>query len=161
MPRDSQRQRVYEAESVLESFPTGLRQDRVRQVDKVRYASREACQDYVNRVTRSKLWEAGSVVVGSGKRFRKAVARGTGQIELPIWARNEWTILHELAHCLTTAKFKNVADHGREFCSVYIKLVKRFLGPQWAKKLKDSFREHRVKSTLPRTQRRQEIGRTY
>lgn len=167
MPRDSQRQKVYNAERVLDHSPSTLEHDRRERLSPTvyrTYASQETCQAFVDRVVRSRFWGSmlakttrswlngppRKVTVGPGKGHRKATAYGLSHIELPIWARKDWVILHELAHCLTDAMYARTAPHGREFCSVYLKLVKRFLGDEWAEKLKESFREHRVKWTLPR-----------
>lgn len=81
---------------------------------------------------------------------RTAFARGYS-IHLPktSFGKKKWVILHELAHCLTPNWHKEgghiVQSHGREFCETYLKLIGHGIGPNTQKRLRDSFRKHKVK----------------
>lgn len=50
-------------------------------------------------------------------------------------------ILHELAHsCQREGPW-----HGRQFCHIYLDLVKHYLGKDWHDSLKGSFKAHKIK----------------
>lgn len=63
--------------------------------------------------------------------------------------RDEWVILHEIAHNLTThpgaGPRRDYAAHGPEFAAVFLELVKIVLGAKDAATLRASFTKHRVK----------------
>lgn len=70
----------------------------------------------------------------------------------------EYVVLHEIAHCIRPltgwAKGKNPdiehASHGREYAHTYLLLVQHFMGAEAAKKLRESYRKHKIKYTAPR-----------
>lgn len=65
-------------------------------------------------------------------------------LSIPRKMRTQLTVLHELSHGLT-------ADgHGRWFCSVYLSLMKRFLGYDSWLELRDSFVVCGVRYRKPR-----------
>lgn len=64
-------------------------------------------------------------------------------IRLGVAARNEWVILHEIAHQLVGTH--HVADHGKEFAGIMLFLVKTRLGTAEWEKLRAAFKEHRVR----------------
>lgn len=164
-PRDTQRSKVYAAEAVLPhglQFPTIL-----------------DCQAYVNRVL-ADAWflrtfghHAIEVRHGGGSSSARAV--GTRLIQLPLWARHQRTILHEIAHCIRPldgwakgAKTWSAlvggkaggwrgypihthhAGHGREYAHTYLMLVQHFMGADAARQLRASFRLKGVKFTAKR-----------
>lgn len=144
--RDSQRQRVYNAERALDIWH---RASELFRGD----GSLDKTQRYVNKVTRSRFWrkllaENGvrrfkyDVTVYDGRGSRSARSLGRSSIAVPRWARSPMVILHELAHC---AAPPGVASHGREFCSTYLKLVRRFIGKQEADALRQAFRGFHVR----------------
>lgn len=115
--------------------------------------------EYLNRIFKSrwfkkhypaKTW----FTLGDGRRAR--IARGGHRgysgvyLKLPRWARSEYVVLHELSHGVTPT---DKAAHGREFARNLLLLVKRWMGEEDYKKLKQSFRLHRVKFTPKRGKR--------
>lgn len=57
----------------------------------------------------------------------------------PRGTRNQLTVLHELAHALTTD------GHGPEFCAMYLRYVRRFMSPEDADLLRCEFVDHGVR----------------
>jgi len=57
-------------------------------------------------------------------------------------AVSKWVVLHELVHLMTPDPF---APHGKEFCGVYLELVKRFIGRGHWLTLKAAFKPERVR----------------
>ena len=59
----------------------------------------------------------------------KKVGVGVATIRLPLWARNKFIILHEVAHHLHSQDAKFVDDkwrHDGEFASIYLDLLQAF-----------------------------------
>lgn len=136
--RDSQRQRVYDAEK--EAFAGELL------IEDWDFTATVA---YVRRVCASKTWaklrrrsdppeRAPDVLPG---REGDRPSGWAGGVTLPPLARKRWLILHELAHSAAPI----VAQHDWMFCDTYLKLVSRFLGREAAAKLKAAFKKHRVR----------------
>ena len=124
----------------------------------IEFKSIEEAQKYVNKVTKSKTYLAlfvdahearkdmssdmvtmGSKVSVSAKK--RSTGRGTagwarrGSITLDIHVgMNEYTVLHELAHCL------GHWHHGRSFRQALVKLVSRFMGTAMAASLKEEMK---------------------
>jgi putative metallohydrolase (TIGR04338 family) len=69
----------------------------------------------------------------------------TGHLVMPDWA-GQLTVLHELAHVCVEAEhgWLNVASHGEQWASVYLRLVERHLGPKIAEALRTCFAACRV-----------------
>lgn len=120
-PRDSQRSKVYEAEVLC-----GRRFDTVAEM-----------QDYCDRLTRSAWWKrrwpsCQKVRIHSGAGNRRATCQNSlcPVIKMPRWARNEATLLHEMAHAACYAEHRlEVAAHGPEFCAILLDLIGRQMGP--------------------------------
>jgi putative metallohydrolase (TIGR04338 family) len=142
MARDSQRGRVYAAERHIEWEDDG----------RVGDGSLQAAEEFVGRITRSNWWRKRAqpyqfhITVKDGRGNRKASA-GPASITLPRWARKEWVVLHELAHCLSWDECRRNGEggHGRTFVRTYLALVDRFLGKDTGRVMREVFREHRVK----------------
>lgn len=66
-------------------------------------------------------------------------------VVLPLWARNDLTLLHELAHICTWYDMKPVSAHGREFVQTYLRLVEGALGKGVSKELAEVMDDNRVK----------------
>jgi putative metallohydrolase (TIGR04338 family) len=143
MARDSQRSRVYKAEGRFWSqHECGKEQ-----------MSLDECVAYVEKITRTAWWKKRAnrhrvrslpkVKDGRGRRSA-AASRPFWTIWLPRAYRDKATILHELAHLLV--KPTDQPPHGREFCAIYLELVKRFIGPEAAKGLKAEFKNGRAKT---------------
>ncbi len=125
-------------------------------------------QDWVDMITRSRFWKTykvprieargrGSyyltqinrypkILVKDGRARRNAYGSPTGYINLPLWARTYWVTLHEIAHVIQTEH----PAHGRQYARIYLDLVRRFIDPEAAKKLKTAYIEKGVKSTKKR-----------
>jgi len=137
MARDSQRSKVYEAQSHFHALCSIARFDSIGD-----------CQDYADSIIQSRWWKSKfpfvhRVRVLKYRGYRKAVARKWNEtIHLPQWAFNEFIILHELCH--HTISYNNAA-HGREFCRNLLALVKRFLGSEYEQTLRECFKTTGVK----------------
>lgn len=166
--RDSQRQKVYDAEYSLRDSMS------VRKFKDVADA-----QKFIDRIERSS-WFAKTfpnvkrhvkVVYKGGSRWALG---GFGKIELPrqgwYWAGNSIVVLHELAHNLTPdavglGMCQGIGDsrcgwhntpntheitarpaaHGPEFTRIFLDLVRRFVGKEVYEELKTQYRARRVK----------------
>ena len=155
--RDSQRSKVYKAEDSLNA-----RKDKFPKLYE-RFDDLKQLQHYVDRITESKWWQKydapnmgekdgillakpEEVVVQDGRGRRRAMAvayRMGGEIHMPRWARYRLIILHELAHILQSQR----PAHGRQFCQVYIDIVRRFAGKKESEALKQAFKNGKVKWT--------------
>ena len=156
---DFQRQKVYDAEGVL---PAKATRDLARIT-----ASHEFAKNIITSTWFKNRF--GPVTLrthdGRGRRNAGGVGRryqGHTEINLylPRWARSQTVIIHEIAHGCVGALYEYYAAqrdsklpswHGPEFCHIYLELVGRFMGSEEKKKLKASFRKHKVKFT-PRHQ---------
>jgi len=148
--RDSQKSKVYRAERFAEQ---------VWDADQRRWMPMEEVQKWCKAVSRSFHFRKTIRPVESHRWSAYATDRGyrTGEyihilgrrmtervpiISLPKWAQSPLVVCHELAHHAAGL------DHGHDgrFVSVYIQLVRRFVGPTEADVLKLAFRESRVKT---------------
>lgn len=139
--RDNQRSKVYAAEraSGLCKFEQTIPDAEL--------------QDWVNavldrRVIRSR-WGARTVEVKRTSGRGGATAHGTWRINASPGARNEYVMLHEIAHVLTPRD----AGHGPAYCGVLLFLVRNVLGKEAHAALLEEMRKHRVKrsnSGIPR-----------
>lgn len=154
-PRDSQRQKVYDA---------GWSVDQGEQFIHMR-----DLRAYVYKIYRSRWRKAlyrkynlddrgFHLYVGDGRSRRKACMQNGWkrhyEIKFPRSMRSQLTILHEIAHVLveeifTIGRGEKVAYHGREFCAFLFLLVRRWMGADAAKQLKAAYKKYRVKHTLP------------
>lgn len=135
-PRDNKRQRVYDAEeaaaftsgwtTVLQTIPTHELQGWVDQV--MRRQAIRSRWPYRRPVV--KLTHSGAVS-----------ERHCDEVRLGVDQRNEWIILHEVAHLFTP---NTVADHGPEFCGTYLFLLQTVLGKDAANALRTELRKRRV-----------------
>jgi putative metallohydrolase (TIGR04338 family) len=130
-PRDSQRARLYRAESEVD---VGRRLPTV-----------DVLQAYVDGLLGAgwfrARWGARALEVRPGYGHRRATADENGVLQMPRWARSELVLLHEVAHCVTPPAF---AAHGREYAGVLLSLARHALGPAPAQALEDAFGRHRV-----------------
>jgi putative metallohydrolase (TIGR04338 family) len=112
----------------------------------------EECQKFVikvmarNYVKRNYKWNLGRIQVLDGRGRRTACATyrdGRYVICLPKWARNEFVILHEIAHHLTTAEGKYA--HDSYFATCLLNLVRNVLGREDALTLQAAYNFKGVK----------------
>jgi putative metallohydrolase (TIGR04338 family) len=141
--RDNQKSRLYKAENVLNEFS-----ERLETVPEM--------ADYLTKVMNRAPIQAryGAYLemrteVRDGRGCRRALG-SRHWIKMPKWARTQFIVLHEYAHALTIRKFGSlVADHGREYASVYLDLVRFGLGKEAHDALVASFKANRVRYRLP------------
>ena len=145
--RDAQRARVYKADEVLH----GMSRANVSTVP--------AIEAYV-----AKVWAAPRVreafpkatgtpppVVMDGRGRRSAGGNGR-MITMPKWSRRESIVLHELAHTITDRTYgREVAGHGWQYCSVYLRLVQEVMGWDAWCALRHAFRQRKVQYVDPAT----------
>jgi hypothetical protein len=84
------------------------------------------------------------VVLRSGRGC--ATGSTMGHVKLPPWARTIPVLLHELAHVVAP----HAAAHHWPWAACFVALVERFMGPEWAQKLRDSFKRNKVRFRAPR-----------
>jgi len=157
MTRDTQRQKVYDAENVLS--PGGMVYDfSWRNRDGVKLDRKDAmtldeCQAFVDAMIRTRWWrnrfrDIRAIWVRDGRGRRRAAGFrgiGRGHIKLPRWSRTPHIILHEVAHVVTPER----PAHGREYARNLLDLVVRFLGPDAGRKLRAAYKVHGVRYRPP------------
>jgi hypothetical protein len=68
------------------------------------------------------------------------------RIRTGTYSMTEWVLIHELAHVIHQRMVRwDTAGHGRQYAELYLKLVRRFMGADAYKRLRTSFRKHKVK----------------
>jgi len=156
-PRDNQRSKMYKAER--EAFNKCFSNEKYEGKD-----SLVRCQQVIDKLVKNSNWfkkhwgEVVDVEARPGKGHTRATAHRfrdyvcgikyyKGIIQLPKWSRQTWVILHELSHVITSNR---CAAHGWEFARNYLQLVRHVMGKDAEKKLKESFKKHRVKYNPPR-----------
>lgn len=129
-PRDTQRQRVYDAEHALfgwgQTIPNGDLQ--------------QAVNDILDKRPIRSRWGTKSVEVRLGRGG--GLSSQYGLIWLGVQGRNPWVICHELAHELTPSKY---AAHGPEFAGVMLFLIGTVMGDKHRKDLLAAYRANKVK----------------
>lgn len=145
--RDSQRKRVYTAEHVLMNYAKPL--PTVKDVERFikKQMERKAIlkrYPHANKET----------AVADGRGCKRALAHGTRKISIPIWARNDWVVIHEMAHIINAREnWWPKAAHGWEYCSIYLDLVRFIMGVEAHDALKASFKKHKVKYKKPKSRK--------
>src|SRR5271169_699559 len=101
--RDSQRSKLYRAEAVLHKWKSPLPtvDDVERFTDKV-FNSKRVRSAFPNAA----LHSPPRIKDGRGTRIAKG---GTYHISIPLWARANVIVLHELAHTITRRVYPNCA----------------------------------------------------
>ncbi len=119
MPRDSQRSRVYAWEREVKSL-TSFR---------YHHAIEDAQQfmDAIWVIERARFDRAGHppprIFAASRRRHRPTANNKSQRIKLPEFAREEWTILHEMAHCILPPGI----HHGPRFVATFMGMACRHL----------------------------------
>lgn len=145
--RDSQRSKVYAAENAITKGRLFEEMDSVKAFVAKVQASSSLQKKYGEFLSPH-------IHVGDGRARRKAGGNAQG-IWMPKWSRSELIICHELAHTISSRKYRvrwtaggsadKIAGHGWEFCEVYLDLVRVMLGNSTAEELKQSFTKHKVR----------------
>lgn len=153
--RDSQRKRVYSAENRARRVLTEAGFEWRNVATEARY-NRRVVEIMGSRWMKSTYPDAThrEVVVNWGGKRRGASAGYLGiTTSITEFALHELVLVHELSHTIEK-RLKGVTDpgHGRDFCQIYLKLVRRFIGKRAHDELKAQFREFGVKY-LPKRER--------
>jgi putative metallohydrolase (TIGR04338 family) len=138
-PRDSYKQRVYEAEA--QAMPIGPAD---------RFKSLEDTEEFIRKVLgsrwRKKRFPYCAILTMANRKSYHATATGHN-INLPAyWAWTKQTALHETAHYLLrqSHNFHTRSAHGREYCKLMLELVRRFMGPEAGRALRAEFVKDRI-----------------
>lgn len=147
--RDSQRQRVYDAENKARRVLTDSGFEWRNVATEARYRRRLA------EIMGSK-WMADTYPEAthhpveldwSTRKQRGACASAWGiTTSITDFALHELVLVHELSHTIEK-RLTGVYDpgHGRVYCQIYLKLVRRFIGQAAHDELKAQFKAHGVK----------------
>lgn len=123
VPRDTQRKRLTDAEDAAARATGGH-----VYAQSIANADLQAWVDAaLARRAICTRWPGMRITVGLKRGGSAYGYRDKRRISLPAWARNEWVILHEIAHVLTPGRY---TAHGPEFAGVYLFLVRTVLGPE-------------------------------
>lgn len=140
MPRDSQRERVYQAEYRLRSLFSTAEQIRnpVVELDGItltlppegKFADLESIQVYVDKVIGTSgvvtVRERRSASYAHYQHYNRTIAVRDAR-----WAMREIVLLHELAHHFTGVEHSgSAASHGPQFVAVFTDLLGRVMGPE-------------------------------
>lgn len=131
-PRDTQRKKVYTAETF------------VFKKHNEEFKNFHETSSFVHSVYK-KLGDKRDIVIKDGRGT--SWARGGNYpkrawLNLPRWSRNKGIILHEIAHTITPNEY---ASHGPEFCRNFVDLVALIIGKKEARDLIDAFRTKKAK----------------
>lgn len=142
-PRDSQRQRCYDAEHAVPGHLHG----RV-------LATVQELQEWVDKALADEP-DAPAVTVGPGSGSRRARAtwhpeRGH-RLQFPRSQRTEIVACHEVAHVLVAHRygFEGAAGHGWQWAATYLDLVGRHCSPLAAEALEAAFVDLKVRYLPP------------
>lgn len=153
MPRDSQRQKLYDAEAY-----TRARYDQSIGSGLDPYERAKLCETFVNNILMRKYVQRkypkaakqGEVLVEvSVGAYRFARAIGGHTITLPSagnWAYTKLVMIHELAHIIEHRE--NGAKYGWHdwpFAAIFLDLTRNVMGKHVADDLKREFKHHRVR----------------
>jgi hypothetical protein len=129
-PRDSQRSRLYGAESSAFTWGQTISDELLQ----------ATLNDILDRTPVRARWGHLKIRVERGRGGARAYNKSW--ISMGVAARNEWAMCHELAHCLT---FDHCASHGPEFAGVYLFLIDLVIGKEAADRLRNAFKAKGVK----------------
>lgn len=146
--RDAQRRRVYDAENKARHVLTreGFEWRDVKTEASYRRRLDEIMSSKWMKDTYPQATGRAVELNWGGRRFG-ACAGYTGiTTSLTDFALHEMVLVHELAHTIEK-RLTGVSDpgHGRAYCQIYLRLVRRFIGKQAHDVLKKCFREGGVK----------------
>lgn len=140
--RDSQRQRVYDAETLYRKSGGEIG---------TKFRSKDEIQAYLFNLVMSSWYKKEffprAITIlhirmnGANVRSSASPARGIIRISKCDEHMTEFVVLHELAHIVSGPG----AGHGRDWCINFLKLLRKKLGESAEEKLKACFKEHKVK----------------
>jgi putative metallohydrolase (TIGR04338 family) len=159
--RDSQRQKLYDAERLAFDNNPAIPDTMIR------YESVEDCEKAIRLIwskTRfqnefpavAKHWRyqnAPRVKPGFGCRRATAYC-GRWSVTLPVWSRKRWVIVHELAHLAHYAEGSaGQADHGWQYALTYLRLTRLTMGVDAYEALRQAFKAKGVRYKAPRAKK--------
>jgi putative metallohydrolase (TIGR04338 family) len=135
--RDSQKQKLYDAESVAKFHLNDIR---------TKFSSIEEIQKFVNELLSSawikkRFGDNKCEVRAARKNQHDAYAR-MSYISLPKWAWTKMVVLHEVTHILTRYY---EGSHGRYFARAFLEIIEHVLGHAARIVLKKQYRVYNVK----------------
>ncbi len=139
-PRDSQRSRVYRAETPMGGRRLPMLPDCAAFVDEV-----VGSLWWIARFPERDLDRVPKLRPGNGARqafYREDPGRPT--ITLPRRYRTTAVVLHELVHWALSDAV-DLPNHGRTFTRIFLDATGEFLGPAKREKLARSYTEHKVR----------------
>jgi len=149
--RDSQRSRLYAAEWECFGWP----EMEFKSMDELTtYLWKVLSNHHVQnkyQVARKLVDGATPLKISNGSWSRRAWARhedGFMWVSFPRRSRAKHVVLHEISHLLAP---DDCPAHGREFCQVYLHLVKLFFGKDTQNKFKAAMKKHKCKYSKPHT----------
>lgn len=163
-PRDSQRQRVYNTERDV-----WVREEPMSLADVEAFIHAVCKRKYVR--ANFDFHDRWVITPGQGSRRGHASRMASyNRIAFPIFSRQRWYVLHEMAHCMRPfAHLCNArvlvteprphpvdahlyeAGHGWQFVYTYLALVRNVLGKEAYDYLRDGFKQFNVRSRPPRS----------
>lgn len=148
--RDNQRSRLYAAERAAFDYAKTAPD----------FKTLDECEEFLNKFISGKVFQRHfpyvkhwKIVLRSGRGSRTALAdrRVIDGVEchcitLPKWSRRKSVILHELAHHINDAENRDVpyAAHGWQYAEIFLDLVRRGIGVEAQKALKNEFKARKV-----------------
>jgi putative metallohydrolase (TIGR04338 family) len=146
--RDSQRQRVYNAENAARRQLEAAGHQFRNVSTEARYRARIDAimgSQWMRDTYPSAASSPVSLTWGSK---RSGACAGAGGISTSVtdFALHELILVHELSHTIEKRTLGIIdPGHGREFCKIYMALARRFLGQHVYEALRDQFKAHRVR----------------
>jgi putative metallohydrolase (TIGR04338 family) len=145
--KDSQRGKVYTAECELKKEGTRFTSynDMVIFIEKIRSNA------FLRRRYNSQLKRPIGLKINKGKRWAWGNADHITIPEFGAWAWMPAVVCHEVAHTITLRTpripLMQYQSHGRQFCAVYLNVVRAMMGRESYEELKACFKAHGVKFT--------------
>lgn len=149
---DYGRQKVYDAEDATDLYH-GARSEDFTLAEAQQIVNQVLADKWVQQHWDASRFRSGIEVIPGRTRGYAGIRNGRRVICLGPWARQEYIVLHELAHHLRGLS----SGHDTRFCGTLLLLVARFIGKPQAETLRRSFGEHGVSCSwygmpnLPRT----------
>ena len=146
--RDSQKQKVYDAEDLCRNRLRKEFSDEYRllyesiSLDEIE----KYCKKIIDSAWFQKRWpQIKGIHISDGRSRRSASGGRVGKnarMKFPIHARYKEIVLHELAHA---CDMSHAGWHGRPFCRIFLELLRHEFGDEVWKIMKECFKEKKVK----------------
>jgi len=123
-------------------------------------ATLEGVQAWFDWAVKTKFWKDNSTVrhvrakypvvgkMSGAYKFSGEGERRIAEVEFGVWSLAEGTVMHESTHLMKNLYREGAddeQDHGPAFASMYLRVVKRYMGAGWAASLEKEFIKHEVK----------------